>query len=120
MIFAASIKFFDGKHPRFTQVPPIARSSVITAVLPSSCARNAAANAVEPEPRITRSNSAVSPSSMRAEMSAFLRHGLLTVFDCLFIFDCLFQNAYLFFIKIIAGNVLQPLGLLIQPGILAG
>src|SRR5690242_12842971 len=57
MIFAASIRFFEGRQPRFTQVPPMVRSSIITEVLPSSCARNAAANAVEPEPRITRSKS---------------------------------------------------------------
>src|SRR5712692_2503451 len=50
------MRFFEGKQPRFTQVPPSLRSSVITAVLPSSWARSAAANAVEPEPRMTRSN----------------------------------------------------------------
>ena len=54
--FAASIKFLDGRQPRLTQVPPIVRSSVMTDVLPISCARRAAANAVEPEPSITRSN----------------------------------------------------------------
>src|SRR5260370_25850991 len=55
MIFAASIRFFEGRQPRFTHVPPVVRSSVITEVLPGSCARSAAANAVEPEPRMTRS-----------------------------------------------------------------
>src|SRR3989442_12555661 len=50
------MRFFEGRQPRFTQVPPTVRSSVITAVLPNSCARSAAAKAVEPEPRMTRSN----------------------------------------------------------------
>src|SRR5438132_755623 len=50
------MRFFEGRQPRFTQVPPTVRSSVITAVFPSSCARSAAAKAVEPEPRMTRSN----------------------------------------------------------------
>src|SRR5712692_3696210 len=52
---AASIRFFDGRHPRFTHVPPTVRDSVMTAVLPSSAAFNAAAKAVDPDPRITRS-----------------------------------------------------------------
>src|SRR6266851_1189107 len=56
MMPAAAIRFFDGKHPRFTQVPPSVRFSVIAAVLPSSAALMAAANAVDPEPKITRSN----------------------------------------------------------------
>ena len=55
-VFAALIKFFDGRQPRLTHVPPVVRSSAITEVLPSSCARGAAANAVEPEPRMRRSN----------------------------------------------------------------
>src|SRR5438132_5965958 len=50
------MRFFEGRQPRFTQVPPTVRSSVITAVFPNSCARSAAAKAVEPEPRMTRSN----------------------------------------------------------------
>src|SRR6267143_5661132 len=54
---AASIRFFDGRHPRFTHVPPIVRSSIIKDVLPDSCARKAAAKAVEPEPRMSRSTS---------------------------------------------------------------
>src|SRR5712692_9175106 len=49
------MRFFDGRHPRLTHVPPTVRSSVITAVLPSSRAVSAAANAVEPEPRMMRS-----------------------------------------------------------------
>lgn len=53
---AASIRFLDGRHPRFTHVPPSVRTSVIAAVLPSSAARIAAANAVEPDPRMTKSN----------------------------------------------------------------
>src|SRR5919204_1087165 len=53
---AASIRFFEGRQPRLTQVPPRVRDSVITALLPSSAAFSAAAKAVEPEPRITRSN----------------------------------------------------------------
>src|SRR5437899_13015584 len=63
---AASMRFFDGRHPRFTQVPPRVRDSVITALLPSSAALSAAANAVEPEPRMTRSKRSslmLSPSS---------------------------------------------------------
>src|SRR6266851_8002210 len=56
---AASIRFLLGKQPRLTQVPPSARASVITAVLPSSAARSAAAKAVEPEPKMTRSNCSV-------------------------------------------------------------
>src|SRR6266567_4793668 len=120
MIFAASIRFFEGRQPRFTHVPPMVRSSVITAVLPSSCARRAAANAVEPEPRITRSNlrelAIYFPCLIE---SVFLRQGFLAIFDCLFIFNCLFQNLYLFFIEVIAGNVSQAPGFLIQPGILA-
>src|SRR5712692_7461347 len=52
---AASIRFFDGRHPRFTHVPPTVRDSVMTAVLPSSAAFSAAAKAVDPDPRITRS-----------------------------------------------------------------
>src|SRR2546422_1743563 len=50
------MRFFEGRQPRFTQVPPRVRDSVITAVLPSSAALSAAAKAVEPEPRMTRSN----------------------------------------------------------------
>src|SRR6266540_613593 len=50
------MRFFEGRQPRFTQVPPRVRDSVMTAVLPSSAAFSAAAKAVEPEPRITRSN----------------------------------------------------------------
>src|SRR5208283_2512022 len=42
MIFAASIRFLEGRQPRLTHVPPVARSSVITEVLPCSCARSAA------------------------------------------------------------------------------
>src|SRR6266571_4035642 len=49
------MRFLDGRHPRLTHVLPMVRSSVIAAVFPSSCAVSAAANAVEPEPRITRS-----------------------------------------------------------------
>src|SRR5438105_15355194 len=52
---AASIKFLLGRQPRLMQVPPRVRDSVITAVLPSSAALSAAAKAVEPEPRTTRS-----------------------------------------------------------------
>src|SRR5260370_6193951 len=62
MMPAAAIRFFDGKHPRFTQVPPSVRFSVIATVLPSSAALIAAANAVEPEPRITKSNRGISIS----------------------------------------------------------
>jgi hypothetical protein len=43
MTLAASIRFLDGKQPRLTHVPPVVRSSVMTEVLPSSCARNPAA-----------------------------------------------------------------------------
>ena len=50
------MRFLDGRQPRFTQVPPRVRLSVMAAVLPSSAARIAAANAVEPEPRMTRSS----------------------------------------------------------------
>src|SRR5260370_41967673 len=39
---------------RLTQVPPSVRFSVIATVLPNSAARIAAANAVEPEPRIAK------------------------------------------------------------------
>ncbi len=56
----------------------------------------------------------------RSQRLAFSRHGFLAAFDCLFIFDCLFQNLYLFFIEVIAGNVSQAPGLLIQLDILAG
>src|SRR5260370_26236042 len=56
MMPAAAIRFFEGKHPRFTHVPPSVRFSVIAAVFPNSAALIAAANAVEPEPRITKSN----------------------------------------------------------------
>jgi len=49
------MRFFEGRQPRFTQVPPTVRDSVMTAVFPSSAAFSAAAKAVEPEPRITRS-----------------------------------------------------------------
>src|SRR2546428_2312653 len=59
--FAASIRFFEGRQPRLTQVPPMLLDSVITAVLPSSCARSAAAKAVEPEPSITRFNFSLLP-----------------------------------------------------------
>src|SRR5437870_11338822 len=52
---AASIRFLERRQPRFTHVPPCVRDSVITAVLPSSAALSAAANAVEPDPRMTRS-----------------------------------------------------------------
>src|SRR6266567_4340904 len=108
MIFAASIRFFEGRQPRFTHVPPMVRSSVITAVLPSSCARRAAANAVEPEPRITRSNlrelAIYFPCLIE---SVFLRHGLLTVFNRHFVFDCLFENLYLLLIEIFARDVLE-------------
>src|SRR5216684_6078571 len=52
---AASIRFLEGRQPRLAQVPPTVRNSVITAVLPSSAACKAAAKAVEPLPRITRS-----------------------------------------------------------------
>src|SRR5436190_10199612 len=52
---AASIRFLLGRQPRLTQVPPRVRDSVMIAVLPSSAALSAAAKAVEPEPRITRS-----------------------------------------------------------------
>src|SRR5579883_1658989 len=52
---AASIRFLEGKHPRLAQVPPTVRSSVMATVLPSSAACRAAAKAVEPLPRITRS-----------------------------------------------------------------
>src|SRR6266851_2107296 len=55
MMPAAAIRFFDGKHPRFTQVPPSVRFSVIAAVLPSSAALMAVANAVDPEPKMTKS-----------------------------------------------------------------
>jgi hypothetical protein len=48
--------FFEGSYPRLTQVPPSMRFSVITTVLPSSAALIAAAKAVEPEPKITKSN----------------------------------------------------------------
>src|SRR5947208_13633231 len=65
MMPAAAIRFFDGRHPRFTQVPPSMRFSVIAAVLPNSAALIAAANAVEPEPRITRSNPRVFMSGTR-------------------------------------------------------
>src|SRR5207244_4087218 len=51
----ASIRFFDGRQPRLTHVPPIGRSSVITADFTNSCAVSAAANAVEPDPKIKRS-----------------------------------------------------------------
>src|SRR5712691_11314082 len=53
------MRFFDGRQPRLTHVPPTVRCSIMTAVLPSSCAVNAAANAVEPEPRISKSTGAL-------------------------------------------------------------
>src|SRR5574341_410988 len=59
MMRAASMRFLLGRQPRLTQVPPRVRDSVITAVLPNSAALSAAAKAVEPEPRITRSNFSV-------------------------------------------------------------
>src|SRR5258708_39256309 len=52
---AASIRFLEGRHPRLAQVPPMVRYSIMTAVLPSSAPCRAAAKAVEPLPRITRS-----------------------------------------------------------------
>src|SRR5438093_1409366 len=52
------MRFFDGRQPRLTHVPPTVRCSIMTAVLPSSWAVNAAANAVEPEPRIRKSTGA--------------------------------------------------------------
>src|SRR5215472_15351062 len=55
-IRAASMRFLDGRQPRFTHVPPNVRTSVIAALFPDSAARSAAANAVDPEPRITKSN----------------------------------------------------------------
>src|SRR6266511_4556521 len=64
--FAAAMRFLEGRHPRLTHVPPTGRSSVISAVFFSSCAVNAAANAVEPEPRINRSTASSIPN---------LRHG---------------------------------------------
>src|SRR5579884_100959 len=122
MIFAASIKFFDGKQPRFTHVPPMVRSSVMTAVLPSSRARNAAAKAVEPEPRITRSN-----LSARIISPVFLEcgdpdlSGLLKARTCPrtlndesrfprqrahAAFDCFFQKFQLFLVEIFSRNSL--------------
>src|SRR2546425_8662827 len=50
------MRFLEGKQPRLTHVPPSVRTSVIAAVFPDSAARKAAANAADPEPRITRSN----------------------------------------------------------------
>src|SRR2546428_760106 len=38
---AASMRFFEGRQPRFTQVPPRVRDSGITAVLPSSATLSA-------------------------------------------------------------------------------
>src|SRR5579875_646665 len=62
MMLAAAIRFFDGRHPRLTQVPPRVRFSVIAAVLPSSAARMAAAKAVAPEPKMTKSKRRLSIS----------------------------------------------------------
>src|ERR671937_2928261 len=49
------MRFLEGRQPRLTQVPPTERASVMAAVFPSSLALMAAAKAVEPLPRISRS-----------------------------------------------------------------
>src|SRR5260370_36152269 len=49
------MRFLEGRPPRLAQVPPTVRNSAMTALLPSSAACSAAAKAVEPLPRITRS-----------------------------------------------------------------
>src|SRR3990170_470296 len=56
---AASMRFLEGKQPRFAHVPPSVRRSTMPTRPPSSFALIAAANAVEPEPRMRRSKGAV-------------------------------------------------------------
>src|SRR5258707_10233468 len=110
MIFAASIRFFEGRQPRFTHVPPVVRSSVITAVLPSSCARSAAANAVEPEPRMIKSNSRVLVTiAFQSPALFFVRQRSYTAFDGLL------QNRDLLLIEESAGKLANGQRLLTAP-----
>src|SRR5579859_59554 len=55
-IRAASMRFFEGRQPRLAHVPPGVRRSTIATRAPRSEARIAAAKAVEPEPRMRKSN----------------------------------------------------------------
>ncbi len=88
---AASMRFLLGRQPRLTQVPPTVRTSVITARLPSSEALSAAAKAVDPEPRITRSylsvaihvhSCSVMPGAYTFQSSGRSRGGCGPVLEC--------------------------------------
>src|SRR5712691_6376366 len=78
-IRAASIRFLDGRQPRLAHVPPSVRRSTIATRAPRSVARMAAAKAVEPEPRMTRSNGSGigggPPSSLEGVVLAGLADG---------------------------------------------
>src|SRR3990172_2134245 len=72
-ILAASMRFLDGRQPRFAHVPPSIRRSTIATRAPSSDALIAAANAVDPDPRIRRSNG----SAIRGGATAALERVVL-------------------------------------------